>query len=185
MHDQLVRITASFVDAQARLHRLISKLSDDRWAARSDAAKWSVAECVAHLNLTSRAYPERLRAALNEARALGAPPQRYRRDFAGWLLSLFTGPLPGIGRFRFGRMPTTAPFIPTGDLPRAVVIAEFDRLQAEQIAIVREADDLPIDRVKIASPFDARMRYNVYSALVILPRHQHRHLEQAENVWRV
>jgi len=144
-----------------------------------------VAECVAHLNLTSRAYPARLRAALNDARSLGATaPRRYRRDFAGWLLSLFTGPLPGIGRFRFGRMATKAPFVPTGVLPRAQVIAEFDRLQAEQIAIAREADGLPIDRVKIVSPFDERMRYNAYSALVILPRHQHRHLDQAENVWR-
>jgi hypothetical protein len=173
------------VNAQARLHRLVSTLPDERWAARADPARWSVAECVAHLNLTSRAYPERLRAALNEARALGlGAPRRYRQDFAGWLLSLFTGPLPRIGGLRFGRMPTKASFVPTGDQPRAEVITEFDRLQAEQIAIVRESDGLPIDRVKITSPFDDRMRYNVYSALVILPSHQHRHLEQAENVWR-
>lgn len=184
MHEQLTRIVASFVDAQARLHRLVAAIPDDRWAVRADPQRWSVAECVVHLNLTSRAYPERLRAALAEARSLGEPASRkYRRDFAGWLLSLFTGPLLRIGGFRFGRVKTIASFVPTGDAPKRDVVTEFDRLQAEQIAIVRDADGLPIDRVKIVSPFNARMKYNVYSALAILPRHQHRHLEQAERVW--
>lgn len=186
MHVQLTRIIASFVDAQARLHRVATQLPEEKWAVRADSQRWSVAECVAHLNLTSRAYHDRLRAALAEARALGQPaPRKYQQDFAGWLLSLFTGPLFRLGRFRFGRMQTRAPFVPTGDLPRAATIAEFDRLQAEQISIVREADGLPIDRVKIVSPFEERMRYNAYSALVILPRHQHRHIDQAEQVWRV
>ena len=50
----------------------------------------------------------------------------------------------------------------------------------ELLALAREADGLPIDRVKIASPFNTRLRYNVFSAFSILPRHQHRHLWQAE-----
>ena len=34
----------------------------------------------------------------------------------------------------------------------------------------------------IVSPFDGRLRYNLYSCLTILPAHQHRHLWQAERV---
>jgi hypothetical protein len=34
--------------------------------------------------------------------------------------------------------------------------------------------------VKIGSPFNTRVKYNVFSALSVLPRHQHRHLWQAE-----
>jgi hypothetical protein len=45
---------------------------------------------------------------------------------------------------------------------------------------VHEAEGLPLHRVKIVSPFNARVRYNLFSALSILPRHQHRHLWQAE-----
>ena len=54
------------------------------------------------------------------------------------------------------------------------------RLQAELISLTRSADGLPIDEVKIVSPFGGRMKYTAYSALVILSRHEHRHLEQAE-----
>jgi len=48
--------------------------------------------------------------------------------------------------------------------------------------MTREADGLPVDRIRIASPFDARLKYSLYAALTILPRHQHRHLWQAERV---
>jgi hypothetical protein len=34
--------------------------------------------------------------------------------------------------------------------------------------------------VKIVSPFGGRMKYNAYSAFVIIARHEHRHIEQAE-----
>ena len=39
-----------------------------------------------------------------------------------------------------------------------------------------------LGRLWIISPFDARIRYNAYACLTILPRHQHRHLWQAEQV---
>ena len=35
----------------------------------------------------------------------------------------------------------------------------------------------------MTSPFNARMRYNLYAGFSTLPRHQHRHLQQAERVW--
>jgi hypothetical protein len=63
-------------------------------------------------------------------------------------------------------------------------MAEFDRLQEEQIAFVRQADGLPLGRVKIISPFNARLRYNLFACFSILPRHQHRHLRQAERAWQ-
>jgi hypothetical protein len=34
--------------------------------------------------------------------------------------------------------------------------------------------------VRVRSPFTDRVTYDVYSALLLLPRHQHRHLQQAE-----
>ena len=61
-------------------------------------------------------------------------------------------------------------------------MAEFARWQREQTAVVAEADGLPLGRLWIISPFDARIRYNAFACLTILPRHQHRHLWQAEQV---
>jgi hypothetical protein len=134
---------------------------------------------VAHLNLTADAMLPLIRKGFEEARRLQRPPgARYRRDILGWLLwrSISTP-----GRFK---SKTTAAFVPSADRPAEEIMAEFERLQADQIAVARQAEGLPIDHVKIVSPFNASVRYNVFSALSILSRHQHRHLWQAEQASR-
>lgn len=181
---QLDAVVSAFERAQARLHRVAAAVPDDRWPVRADPTRWSVAECVAHLNLTGRAYVPLLSRALDQARALGgAAPPRYRQGFLGWLVALAVGPQPRFLPRRWGRARTIPAFVPSGDLPRDQVVAEFDRLQAAQVALVQAARGLPLEGVSIPSPFNARIRYNTYACFVLLPRHQQRHLDQAERVW--
>jgi hypothetical protein len=175
MHPQLAAIVSELDAAQERLHRLAARLPDDLWPRRPAPERWSVGECVAHLNLTSRAYLPVLHSAIDEARALGGPaPARYHRDPLGWMLWATMGPP---ARFR---VRTTAAFVPSADDAPAEIRAGFDALQAELAACVRAGDGLPLQKVKIASPFEPRARYNLFAALGILARHQHRHLWQAE-----
>lgn len=174
MHHQLQAVIDQFHGAQARLHRLVDSLPEDRWARRSDPKAWSVAECVEHLNLTARAFLPLLERGIAEARRLGGPaPARYRRDPMGWLLWKMMPPPVRV------RIPTAASFVPHADRPRAEAMAEFDRLQSEQVRLTGEADGLPIHRVKVPSPF-GKASYNAFAALTILPPHQERHIWQAE-----
>lgn len=184
MQAQLSEIVAQLEHAQARMDRLGETIADDRWNMRNDPARWSVGECVAHLNLTSAAYIPRIRKAIEEARRLPRVTKtRYHRDVLGMLFATLTGPLPRIGKFRIGRVKTMPAFVPTGDHPRQVTLAEFKRLQLELTGMVKEADTLAIDKVTIRSPFGEKISYNLYSTFTILPRHQERHLDQAEAVW--
>jgi hypothetical protein len=60
------------------------------------------------------------------------------------------------------------------------VAAEFQSL-VEQIARhLRSGDGLALDQIQIHSPFAENMKYNLYSALVIIPAHNRRHLCQAD-----
>ena len=175
MQSQLQQVIDSYKRAQADLHALSARVSDDRWSARPPG-RWSVADNVEHLNSTSRDFLPVMRAAVEQARALGsAISSRYRRDPMGWLLWKIMPP-----PVRVMRVKTSADYEPKGGMDRAALLARFDELQAEQIAVVASADGLPIDRVKIASPFDARASYNLYACFTILPAHQHRHIWQAE-----
>ena len=175
VHPELDEIVREFQSASARLRALHGGLAADAWNRRPAPERWSPAECVAHLNLTSIAMLPLVREGLERARRSGgAAGVRYRRDVVGWLLWRAAS---SHGRFK---AKTTPAFVPSGDRPFDQLVAEFEYLQAEQIAVTREADGLPIDRVKMVSPFNAKIRYNLFSALSILPRHQHRHLWQAE-----
>src|SRR6266705_584900 len=165
MHPQLQLVADEYRSAQARLHELVRVIPEERWRRRADPARWSVAECVAHLNITSLAYVPLLQQAVSRARMLERrSPSRYRRDPIGWVLWATMGP-----PVRF-RIKTIARF-----LPSSVAAAQLDCLA--------QADGLPLSQVRVTSPFNARVRYNLDACFTIMPRHQHRHLWQAERVW--
>jgi hypothetical protein len=178
---QLKAITDSLRSAQTRLRRLSDNLSDEEWNKRPGPGRWSAAECVEHLNLTSKAYLALLPDAVSRAKKRGGPAQKhYRRDALGWFMSTMMGPLRNVGKFRIVPVKTTPKFVPEFGRSRKQIHSDFLRLQAELAAVIRSGDRLPLDRVKIVSPFGGRMKYSAYSALVIIARHQHRHLQQAE-----
>src|SRR3989449_4567919 len=77
------------------------------------------------------------------------------------------------------RIKTIARFLPSSVAAPELLVQEFDRLQAAQLDCLAQADGLPLSQVRVTSPFNARVRYNLYSCFTILPRHQHRHLWQA------
>ncbi|HET9982152.1 MAG TPA: DinB family protein [Longimicrobiales bacterium] len=180
MNPQLQRIETEFRDARARLHRLREAVPRESWPVRPAPDRWSIADCVEHLNRTSEAFLPLLHSALSAASgAARQPERRYRRDPLGFMLSVIMPP-----PVRLVRTKTSRPFEPTAVAPAAELVERFDLLQEEQLRCLRDADGLPLNEISIRSPFDARARYNAYSCFVILPRHQHRHLWQAEQVAR-
>ena len=184
MKRQLSEVIKAFEHSQARLERLMEAVPEEIWSERTDAARWSVAECVAHINITNTAFLPRVRKAIEEARALPRKTSgRYKRDLLGAMFGSMVGPMKKIGKFRIAKVKTLPPFVPSGNLPKGATVAEFKRINDELIALTRECDGLAIDQVKITSPFGEKIHYNLYSALVMIPRHDERHLEQAELVW--
>jgi hypothetical protein len=174
MHPQLQQVVDEFETATARFRELVNRTTDDEWARRPAPEKWSVSECIAHLNLSAEAFVPKLRKAMDGLpRNVGT--RRMRRSAFGWMLWRIMPP-----PVRFSRAPTIPAMVPGSELDRATLTADFLRWQEEQLRLVRDADGTPIDRVRIRSPFSARVTYDVFSALSILPRHEHRHLWQAE-----
>jgi hypothetical protein len=176
MTAQLQEIKADLETASARLERLYQVLSADAWTTRPPGGGWSPAECVAHLNRTSDEFLPLMREALRGAKPLPAGSQRsMRRGLFGWLLWAIMPP-----PVRFTRSKATAPFLPSPELDVAELRGEFGRLQRELVELLESTRGQAIDGVYIASPFNARVRYNLFACLGILARHEHRHLWQAE-----
>lgn len=165
-------------DTTSRLHRLVDTLDETAWGRSPTPGKWSAARCVEHLNLTSIAYLPLFRGAFKDARTRGlvAKNPSYELDFWGWLLVKMNEPPP---RFR---MKTMDAFVPPTIEPKDKVLREYDTLQSELIMLLEENADLALGKIKIASPFNEKMKYSAYSAFRVIPSHQRRHLWQAESV---
>jgi hypothetical protein len=174
---ELGQIKQELLDARERARRLSEGLSDTLWGTAPAPGKWSIAECVTHLNITSERYVPIIDDAIREGREIGAKAARPpRRDFMGWLLARMLEP-----PYRM-RMKTTAPFVPARIEPMTDVLERFDYLQGELLVRIDRAQGLPLERLHVVSPFNARVKYNLYSALKLIPVHQRRHLWQAEQV---
>jgi hypothetical protein len=176
---QLARIDLELADARRRAHEMASPLTAELWGTRPAVDRWSVAECLIHLNLTSGAFLPLIRDTIGKGRArklLCAGP--CRRDVVGWVVYWITNP-----PVRF-RIKTTVPFVPADVEPKDRVLGAFDVLQDQVAGCVKEADGLDLGRLRIVSPSDSPLTYNLYSCLRIIPAHQRQHLWQADHVIR-
>lgn len=161
--------------ATGQARAVCAGLSASELTRRPDERKWSVAECVEHLNLTSRAYLPLLDAALERMRAEGLRGEgSYRK---GWMGRLMVWMLQPPARMR---VKTTQQFVPVEVGAPEQVLPRLLELQRELARRFEACRGSALDRAKIPSPFNARLSYDVYSCLAILPAHQRRHLWQAE-----
>ena len=117
-----------------------------------------------------------LRTAIDDARSQGLTGKKEpTMDLLGRLLRWAMEP-PIRKRYK-----ATAPFVPKSVRAKADAFGEFAALQSKLIDLLHDARGLDFTRVKITSPFNKRVRYNMYSAFKIITAHQRRHLWQAEN----
>ena len=162
-------------EATDRARQLVGSTEARLFTVRPDPSSWSASECISHLNIATETFLPVLRAAVEEARKRDLRAKREpSMDWLGWFLRWMMEP-PVRSRMR-----TTAPFVPRAVRARAESIAEFIALQGRLIAILKQGTEIGLDRVKIVSPFDKRVKYNLFSAFRILAAHQRRHLWQAE-----
>ena len=179
MSESQLRLIAGEYQATAEeAERIHSSIDPARAIERPRPDRWSVAECLEHLSVTTRAYLPIWSRALDEARARGPADtgQPFRTDFKGWLLAWLLEPpvrlrLPAPG----GMQP-----VPVRDGERAW--GDFRECQAQIIAVIDSARGLALDRIIIGAPFQRHLRYSVWSSFRVVAAHQRRHLWQAARV---
>jgi DinB superfamily len=174
---ELGQIKQELLDARERARHLCEGLTDTLWATPPGFGRWSIAECLIHLNITSERFIPIVDDAIREGREMGVRATApLRRDLLGWLLAKWLEP-----PYRM-RSKTTAAFVPVRIEPMADVLERFDYLQGELLVRLDRAQGLPLERLRVVSPFNAKVKYNLYSAFRLIPVHQRRHLWQAEQV---
>ena len=175
----LDRISDQFETASSSARALVESIPPDLLGRRPDANSWSIAECIAHLTLTTDAYLPAIREALDEGRQRRVLQSRagFRMGFAARMLAWWLEP-----PYRL-KSRTPAAFVPSVENP-ASALPDFLERQQQLSTLLAGADGLALDRLAISSPFARRMRYNVYAAFRLIAVHERRHLWQAEQVRR-
>jgi hypothetical protein len=179
--NQLLNTSAAAMrEAITRFEALIADVTHDQANFKPGPKKWSIAECIDHINAGNRLYCAKLERAFAKAGAKnlsGAEP--YGR---GTLLGRFI-----LGVLREGpggrKVPAPGVFKPGRSEHKLNELAEQFRTYAKRlIQLATEAEGLPLGRLKFTTPAAPVGRVAASQVFEMMQLHTHRHLGQAERV---
>jgi hypothetical protein len=168
-------VEAEIDEATKRAWALIKSTDPRLFTVRPHPSSWSAAECLSHLSISTELFLPVIARSIEEGRKKNLLSRKKpSMDVLGRILRWFLE--PPIRK----RVATSAPFVPKSVRAKAEAFGEFSSLQSKLIDLLHQASTLDLAKLKIVSPFDKRLRYNLYSAFLIIVAHQRRHLWQAE-----
>ena len=171
-------LTEQLRDIRWRASELLDGLTSEQLLRRPDPAKWSIAECLAHLNQTAAVLQPLMDSAIKSGRkqnCIGEGP--FKPGVLGRFLRWLAEPPPKI---RLRAPKNILP--PTSITDPAAVVAEFTRCQDEWERLGRESSGLDQQKLKIPSPFTGLSGLRLCAILPWMMAHERRHLLQAEKV---
>jgi hypothetical protein len=174
---ELKTLDTQFARAGEDARLLTAGLSESEFNWHPAPGRWSIAQCLAHLNVTGRWYLPLIDASVADARKRGLlnpGPFRY-----SWLSSFFVRMTEPPPKRKFKTPSIMLP--PEAEKPEKT-IPEFLALQDEFRKRLKDVDGLDLARVKVRSPVSSFIRFELGNALMLMAAHQRRHLWQAGKI---
>lgn len=175
------RDAAVFRAGRDRVHALADGLSEAQVNWKPTHREWSVAECVAHLNILGAAYVPAMQAAVEAAPLRPAVPRRLRVGLLGGLFVRAVRPGARPVKTVASMRPPAAGAL-ASRLDAAALLRAFDRDTDVYLALCAAAGDVDAGRVRVASPFLRALRLPLAAFLEGLGQHVLRHAGQMERV---
>ena len=176
-NERLREWIAQIETVRAAARELAGDLTREQLNWRPDATRWSVGQCLQHLTLTARLYPEAVERMLVEARARHAAGGRAFGE--GWLSRKVVEGMepPPKMRVRTSRKAT-----PPQDLDPERVLSEFEDIHERIQTLMVAADGVPLQHARMRSPFLPLLQFTLSQVFAIIVSHARRHLWQARQV---
>jgi hypothetical protein len=159
---------------------LTASMTPAQFNWRASPRRWSVGQCLEHLVLTARIYPEPIEAMIREARERQVrrePP--YREGLLARYLIYSMEPPPGL------RVRSPRRVEPRDDLDVISVPRNFDELHARLGNLIAAADGVSLAHGRMASPFLPLLKLTLGQVFAVNLAHARRHLWQARQVMRL
>jgi hypothetical protein len=163
-----------FEQLSAEADLLVTPLGDELFNRRPSPDRWSVAECIEHLNVSARRYLPAIDEGIAAAVRLGlygAGPFTYN-----WLGRVFVWTMEPPPRFK-AKAPST--LRPEAARPKQDVLSGFRAYQVQYIDRLHAANGLDLARARVRSPVASWLRIPLGSAFQLMAAHERRHLWQA------
>jgi hypothetical protein len=175
IQSMLQQIEAIKSDGQA----IVSGLTDEQLNLHPAERRWSILDCLEHLNVGVTKTLPAFDRSIAEGRARGQVsngPFRY-----GWFARMIAASMEPPPKWRM-RSPRLIRVAPAPNRRSADVVPEFIRVRDRLAERVRQADGLDLAQVRLISPINRLLRVPLGTYFNFILAHDRRHLWQARNV---
>lgn len=159
------------------VRQLVAGLDRGQFNWKPAPEKWSIAQCLVHLNKVDWAYVRALDHGIEKARERGqVGGRRIRYNFLErWFIRSMEPPPKR-------RYPAPKKVVPTEDHPVEEVLERYLSTKSSLLDLLRRSDGLDICKAKINSPLLKLLKFRIGAAFAFLAAHDRRHLWQAKQV---
>jgi hypothetical protein len=166
-----------FEQLTTEVDALVTPLNDSEFSWQPAPDRWSVGQCIDHLNATAREYLPALDSGIADAMRRGLyGPGPYRYNWIGRMHVFLMQPNSWV------RGKARKSFYPPPNRSRQEIMAAFRAYQVQYVDRLRQANGLDLARARAASPVVHWLPMPLGSAFALLITHERRHLAQAQRV---
>ena len=168
-------ITTTIANVERAL-RIFSSLSEKQLNWKSGPDSWSVSECISHLVNSNNLYLNKIEKILSLNTSSQEKDFYYKQSFFGKLIA------KGVDPAYVRKSKTFKVFFPDASEINKNIVDEYVVSSKRFIEIAGRMRNLDLKRIKLSSPVNKLIRLNLGDPLIIIPKHDERHLNQAERV---
>ena len=164
---------------QANIERVLksfSSLSENQLNWKINPDSWSIGECLSHLVNTNNLYLDKIKSIINSLSTGKENDFSYRQTISGRMIA------KGIDPANNKKTKTFKVFFPDSSNIRKTIIQDYVKSSDELISLTNKMKHLDLTKIKLSSPVNFLIRLNLGDPLIIITKHDERHLNQAERV---
>jgi hypothetical protein len=166
-----------FEQISADADALVTPLAQEQFVWKPGPSRWSIAECLEHMNATARAYLPCIDEGIADAIRHGAYAEGpFQYNLIGRIFSRLMEP-PARLRLRAALDKQPGP-----ERPKRETLAGFRAYQVQYVDRLRQANGIDLSRSCVRSPLAAWIRIPLGSAFASMAAHERRHLWQARKI---
>ncbi len=172
-------LCSDFSSLKEQARQLSADMSSEQFLWKPDEQKWSVGECLDHLNALGCKLLPAIRQAIDRGHRNGIvaePPFTY-----GFLSRAFVRGNEPSSRWKMKTFRIYKPDTAV-NLEKDPVVAVFMQLQDDFIEQIKRSDGLDLRRIRVASPAIRMLRLSLGAWFSATVAHEKRHLKQAHRV---
>ena len=163
-------------DNLKRMNSTFTSLSEPQLNWKPEAGIWSVEECINHLVATNELYYKKMSELVISRDTSNIRNFDYAQSLLGKLLAKAVDPQ------NVKKVKTFKVFNPGKSSFQRAISEEYNTVSRKIMELVRRFEGVNLKKVKFSSPVNKLIRINLGDPLIIIPKHDERHFDQAERI---